>query len=182
MKLPFAHIETPRLVLRPPEMADFEPFCAFMASERSKYVGGPYSREAAWRAMGHITGHWMLRDFGSFVVTLKGDDTGLGFVGPWWPEDLPEREIGWSIWNADVEGKGFAFEAAMATREHAYTTLGWDTAVSYIDLGNARSIALAERMGAVLDETAAKPDQDEPPVLVYRHPAPDADGNPEAYA
>jgi RimJ/RimL family protein N-acetyltransferase len=41
--------------------------------------------------------------------------------------------------------------------------------VSYIDPGNARSIRLAERLGARLDRSAAKSD---PEDLVYRHEAP----------
>ncbi|MCI2400691.1 GNAT family N-acetyltransferase [Aliiroseovarius subalbicans] len=183
MKLPFAHIETARLVLRPPQMADWEAFRAFLASARSEHVGGPYDDKTAWRAMGHITGHWMLRDYGSYVLTLKGgDDAGFGMVGPWFPEGHPEPELAWSIWSAEHEGQGFAEEAAIATRDHAYGTLGLPSLVSYIDAPNARSITLAQRLGAVLDTAAPAPDQDEPPVHVYRHIAPDADGSPEAYA
>ncbi|MEL6197095.1 MAG: GNAT family N-acetyltransferase, partial [Pseudomonadota bacterium] len=74
------------------------------------------------------------------------------------------------------EGKGITQEAALAARAHAYGTLGWPTAVSYIDHGNDRSIALAERLGAARDAAAAFPGQDEgaEPCHVYRHPAPAA--------
>ena len=61
--------------------------------------------------------------------------------------------------------------AAEAARTHVFETLGWDTAVSYIDPQNARSIALAERLGAVRDDSAARPHPDD---LVYRHPKPEA--------
>jgi RimJ/RimL family protein N-acetyltransferase len=93
-------------------------------------------------------------------------------TGPWFPEGWPEHELGWSVWNPAVEGKGFAFEAAKAARDFAWTELGWAGAVSYIDPGNDRSIALARRMGAVLDEDAASPGDGE--ALVFRHPAPEA--------
>ena len=58
----------------------------------------------------------------------------------------------------------------MAARAHAYGALGWTTAVSYIDPQNARSIRVAERMGAKLDPDAVPMD---PGDLVYRHPAPE---------
>ena len=59
----------------------------------------------------------------------------------------------------------------MAARDFAYRTLRWKTAVSYIDVDNARSIKLAERMGATPDPPAVLLDGDD---VVYRHPAPEA--------
>ncbi len=76
----------------------------------------------------------------------------------------------------DGEGNGIATEAARACVAHAYDTLGWDTVVSYIDPDNARSIALAERLGATLDTQATPPtrkDPDATDALVYRHPSPE---------
>ena len=127
--------------------------------------------------MGHIIGHWVLRGWGNFIITRKGDDTALGMTGPWFPAGWPEPEIGWSIWSAEVEGTGIAFEAAQAARDFVFDTLGWETAVSYIVSENTRSIALAERLGAVIDADAPYPFQDNPDhadktVLVYRHPNP----------
>ena len=114
---------------------------------------------------------WVARGYGSFVITLKGSDTAVGLTGPWHPIEWPEREIGWTLWTDEAEGRGIAFEAASAARDHAFRDLGWDTAVSYIDVGNARSIALAERLGARLDPDAAFPG--DPPCLVYRHRRPE---------
>ena len=45
--------------------------------------------------------------------------------------------------------------------------------MSYIAEGNARSVALAERLGAVLDLEAAAPEAPGKRVLVYRHPRPE---------
>ena len=57
------------------------------------------------------------------------------------------------------EGHGFATEAARAARAHAYGTLGWPTAVSYVDADNHRSAALALRLGCTEDPArrAARP-------------------------
>lgn len=176
-----ALIETERLVLRPPQAEDWTAWVRFMGSERARYVGGPADGELAWRAFAVIIGHWTLRGFGSFVFTLKGSDKGgsgdggsdapLGLTGPWYPHGWPEREIGWTVWTPEAEGRGYAFEAATAARDHAFRTLGWTTAISYIHPRNARSIALARRLGAAEDKYARRNDADS---LVFRHPAPEA--------
>jgi len=87
------------------------------------------------------------------------------------------------------EGKGYAFEAAQMARDFAYAELGRDTLVSYIDPNNTRSIALATRLGAQRDDTAARPDGETlEETIVYRHPDAaallegDHDGGMEAYA
>lgn len=166
-------LETERLILRAPQQGDFEPWAELAMSERAIHIGGPLTRPLAWRAMGHLTGHWVHRGYGMFIFHAKGDDTPLGMTGPWFPEGWPEQELGWSVWNVAAEGKGFAFEAAAAARRYAFGTLGWHTAVSYIDPGNARSVALATRLGAVHEPGAATPFDDKP-CDVYRHPAPEA--------
>ncbi len=159
-------LETGRLILRAPCAADWPPSAAFLASERARFVGGPVAARAAWRIFGHVVGHWALRGFGLFVFCDKATGQALGTAGPWFPEGWPEPEIGWTLWRAGDEGRGLAFEAAQAALAHAFRDLGWQTAVSYIDAANARSIALAERLGARRDEAAAGPD---PSDLVYRH-------------
>lgn len=164
-------IETERLVLRAPIAADWEAWRPFAMSDRAQYIGGPYDLGGAWRAFGHAIGHWVLRGYGSFAVTRRGDDTAIGMTGPWFPANWPEQELGWTIWREDLEGTGLMFEAAAAARDYAFSTLGWQTAVSYIDAPNARSIALAERLGAAHDPDAQAPAYDHE-VLVYRHPAP----------
>lgn len=167
-------LTTDRLILRAPGPQDWPQALAFFQAPRSAFVRNrqPLDEGKAWRAFCHIVGSWVARGYGSFVITAKGDDTALGLTGPWHPIDWPEREIGWTLWSDAVEGKGIAFEAAQAAIAHAFGPLGWETAVSYIDPDNARSIALAERLGAVRDDAAPHPDPDEP-CLVYRHPAPE---------
>ncbi|MCU9847875.1 GNAT family N-acetyltransferase [Defluviimonas sp. WL0024] len=164
-------IETERLALRAPAAADWPAWRGFAMSPRSAFIRTEELDEGlAWRAFGHVIGHWVLRGFGMFVFTLKGTDDALGMAGPWYPAGWPEREIGWTVWSEAAEGKGYAREAAAAARDHAFSVLGWTTAVSYIHPDNVRSIALADRLGATRDEKAAHPS--DRPTLVYRHPAP----------
>ncbi|WP_252724131.1 GNAT family N-acetyltransferase [Thalassospira sp. A40-3] len=66
-------------------------------------------------------------------------------------------------------GGPYDTEAATALRDWAFNARGLPTLVSYIAPENDRSITLAERIGAVLDQTAQRPD---PNDLVFRHAHP----------
>jgi RimJ/RimL family protein N-acetyltransferase len=160
---------TPRLRLRGPRATDFESYAAFVSSERSRFVGGPITREMAWRGFCHLTGHWVHRGYSMFIVADPATDAPLGMAGPWFPEGWPEPEIGWSIWDAEAEGRGLAFEAAEAARRFAYDTLGWTTAISLIAEGDARSEALARRLGCTRDGDFVHPVHGT--SRVFRHPA-----------
>lgn len=163
-------LETERLVLRGPMPRDYPAFREFYSSPRARFVGGPLDERGAWRHFATQIGHWAMRGFGMWIVAAKQDDTAIGLVGCWYPGDWPEPELGWVLF-AGAEGKGLGFEAARAARDCAFDRFGWDTAVSYIDPANARSITLAERLGARLDP-AAVPPAHAPDCAVYRHPAP----------
>ena len=168
--LDFPEIETERLILRGPKVEDFETEAAFLATERSRYMAGPLSRVDAWRKFTARFGSQALRGFSMMSVTLKGSDTPIGLVGPHYPATWNEPELGWALY-AGAEGKGYAFEAATAARRHAYETLGWTTAISYIIPENTRSRRLAERLGCVIDQNVTPPF--DVPCLVYRHPGPE---------
>ncbi len=165
-------LETDRLCLRRPAERDGEAYAQLFMAGRGKYMGEPepVDRRAGWRIFYAELGHWDIRGYGMFAVTLKGDDTALGLVGPWYPHTWPEHEIGWTLFEGH-EGKGYATEAAIASRAWAYRELGWTGAVSYIDPENTPSIRVAERCGARLDPAAQVCD---PGDLVYRHPGPEA--------
>ena len=164
-------LETERLILRGPRPSDAPAFMEFYATERAQFVGGPMQPWQSWGFFGTEMGHWIMRGFGMYVVTLKADDRPLGIVGHWYPQGWSEKEVGWVLFDASTEGQGIAFEAARACIAQAWDDLGWETIVSYIATENTRSIALAERLGAVLDPEAEQPKPDSV-CLVYRHPKP----------
>ena len=170
-------LTTERLTLRAPSPSDFEPVAAFYASERSSMVGGPRDPIEAWRTLAGVVGHWHLRGFGRWTVVEDGAP--MGIVGlRWpedWPEDWPEPEVGWLLFEG-AEGRGVAREAAEAARAYAYHRQGWRTLISLIDPINARSVALAERMGARREADFAHPTFGA--LGVWRHPGPAAAGPP----
>ena len=149
-------IQTERLRLRLPRASDLHAHTAFRTSERSKGVGGPFDAAASFDHLGAIIGQWQLRGYGRWMVADRKTDEPFGIVGIYHPDDWPEPEIGWSLYEAG-EGRGLAFEAAEATRDYAYNTLGWTRIVSLIMEGNARSIRLAERMGCQKDTAFTHP-------------------------
>lgn len=161
-------LETERLVLRQHVLSDFDPIADMFETPHSRFVGGPCVREKTWRGFAADCGQWPLLGFGAWAIELASSSELIGQVALNKPLHFPEREIGWILFQS-FEGKGFAFEAARRVHSFAFRTLGWETAVSYIDPDNERSIALAGRLGATLDKNAATPGGE--PALVYRHDA-----------
>jgi RimJ/RimL family protein N-acetyltransferase len=160
-------LTTERLVLRQPAERDVPAGAAFWASGRSHMMGGPWT-EAEHRAeFDDLYAQWAKHGFSLFVVTLKGSDQAVGLIGPFYPDTHPEPELGWSLWDASLEGKGIAFEAACAARDWFFANTRFRTAVSYTNVENHRSHRLCERMGAVVDPDAASPYP--PPERIYRH-------------
>ncbi|WP_102109513.1 GNAT family N-acetyltransferase [Oceaniglobus roseus] len=164
-------LATDRFLLRKPQPSDLPAWTAFFRTPRATWIGGgPEQADRAWRAFAGILGHWDLRGYG--FLTVESRDTGapLGLIGPWCPEPWPEREIAWNLWDADREGTGVMAEAGRAVLAHVFGDLGWDTAVSYVDPANARSAALARRLGADEDPGAPRPGGEVGrDTLVFRH-------------
>lgn len=164
-------IETDRLRMRLPKPSDLDTHIAFRASPRSKGVGGPFDAASSFHHLSGIVGQWRMRGYGRWIVADKDTDAPLGLVGIYHPLDWPEPEIGWVVYE-QAEGRGIAREAATASRDFAYRTLGWDRIVSLIMPDNDRSIRLAERMGCMMDGRFT---HDHYGALdIWVHPAPEA--------
>lgn len=164
------HLDTARLRLRDYRESDFDDFAGFYDSDRSRFVGGPMTRELAWRAMAVHLGHWALRGYGFWAVEEKATGAFCGHVGLWFPEGWAAPEVGWVLMR-QAEGRGIAEEAARAARAHAYGTLGWTTAISAIDPGNIRSIRLAQRLGCTYETDYLHVRLGR--MQIWRHPPPE---------
>jgi RimJ/RimL family protein N-acetyltransferase len=156
-------IDTARLHLRQPLASDWPAYRDYRQSARS--TNPPMPLGDAWTHFAAFFGHWALRGFGRFIATLQGRP--IGHFGPFFTAAHPERELTWTLWDPTLEGQGYAYEAAQATRDHAFGALGWTSAVSYIDPVNVRSQALATRLGAWHDSAAPNPYGDA--TQVWRH-------------
>ena len=158
-------IITERLLLRAPVLGDLAAMEMMLGSERARYMGGPYDALAAWRLFCQDIALWQLFGHGALMVDLRENGVCIGQVGINHGPLFPEKELGWLLYEG-FEGQGYALEAARALRDWAFSELKLPHLVSYVDRDNVASIAVAERLGGVLDAEALRPD---PEDLVFRH-------------
>ena len=158
-------LQTERLILRAPTMEDWPAYATLMASARARYMGGPFDTRAAWGMFTSDMAMWPLFGHGALMIELKSSHDCVGQVGINHGPLFPEKELGWLLYDGH-EGRGYAFEAAAAIRDWAFTTLGLQSLVSYVDQDNLASIKVAERLGASRDNDAERQD---PEDIVFRH-------------
>ena len=158
-------LSTSRLILRPMQADDWTAYFGLLASDRARFMGGPFSKVRAWGLFCSDCAQWALFGFGGLMIQYRSGGPAVGQVGINYGPLFPEHELGWLLY-PEAEGQGIAQEAAAALRDWARDIRGLPTLVSYIDPQNDRSRRLAERLGAVRDASAARPDATD---LVYRH-------------
>jgi RimJ/RimL family protein N-acetyltransferase len=146
-------IATARLRLRAPVIGDYPAYRDVFTSDRARFMGGPFTADAAFGDFCQGVAGWMLRGAGMWTLCLRGDDAPLGWIYLWQEMGDPEPEIGWVL-TAAAEGQGYAHEAALAVLPHAVALFGAGGFVSYIDAGNDASARIAVRLGAVRDPVA----------------------------
>ena len=141
-------IETPRLILRPPRLEDLDGWTEMAADEENvRYIGGLAPRAVCWRQLTMMIGAWHVHGFAMFSVIEKASGRWLGRVGPWQPEGWPGTEVGWAIMR-DAWGKGYAVEAATASTDWAFDTLGWTDVIHSIAPPNTASQRVAQKLGS----------------------------------
>ena len=141
-------IETPRLLMRPPQLQDFDAWAKHVADEETtRHLGGPQLRGAAWRSFMAMGGAWHLQGFAMFCVIEKATGVWVGRVGPWQPEGWPGTEVGWSIVRERWR-RGYATEAATAAIDWAFDELGWREVIHVIDPDNVASQGVARKLGS----------------------------------
>ncbi len=144
-------LSTACLRLRAHTLADLDAHAAICADEEvMRYigVGGPVGRDVAWRQLAFHLGQWALLGYGMWAVELRAERRLIGSVGFLDPEGWPGCELGWTL-ARNAWGQGYAFEAASAARSFGRDALGISQPISLIRETNARSVQLAQRLGAV---------------------------------
>ena len=140
---------TERLRLRTFRPDDFEAHAEICSDpEVMQYIRiGPLTRVDAWWQMARYMGHWQLRGFGLWAVVERSTERLVGHLGFLEPEGGNGFELGWAL-ARHAWGKGYALEGTRAAVHHAFTAMGRGHIVCLIQPENARSIRLAERLGA----------------------------------
>lgn len=167
--LPIPTLTTDRLTLREPREADLAAMLAFNDSSRADFVGGRRDRQWVWRGLLANIGHWALRGHGFYSVDTRSGDF-IGRIGVIYHDGWDEPELGWHLFDG-CEGQGYAAEAAHAARADYHARISPAPLISYIDPANAKSEALARRLGAAPERQAVFLDK---AVTVWRHPGPEA--------
>lgn len=146
-------LTTARLELRRPTADDLPEYIAYCGSPRSVFVRGPFNAAEAFDKFAAITGHWVLRGFGRYIITLNGCP--IGHAGPIQSDPECTPEMTWTLWDGAHEGKGYATEAVSRVKDHCLNEIGWPELLIRIQPENSRSVAVAERIGAALTDKSA---------------------------
>ena len=155
---------TPRLRLRRWRATD-EPLMAAINQdpEVTRYLNRPVDAAAIASFYALVAEHWSTHDFGFWAVETREPAPGgefIGFVGVGYPAFLPELatrpELGWRL-ARHAWGRGFATEAAIAARDHAFDKLELPELISIIHPDNVRSQRLATKLGMTLAQHVHNP-------------------------
>jgi RimJ/RimL family protein N-acetyltransferase len=172
-------IETERLVLRTPRLEDAGDLLDYVGDpDVMRWIGGDAGdHDAAVASIERWLSRWEEDGIGHFSVVRN--DRVIGRVGflVWdrrtWQSssyaeagDAAETELGWTL-AREHWGHGYATEAALAARDWAYEERGIGRVISLIAPDNARSIRVAEKLGAAPQETIST---FHGPATVWVHP------------
>lgn len=144
-------LETARLISRPWDKSDIEPFSKICADpEVMELLGGIQPATAVGtiieKAMAHQArfGIWMqpllLKESGEFIGMVGIAE--VMFDAPF----TPAVEIGWRLAHAHW-GKGYVTEMAKEHLRHGFAELGLEEIVAFTVPQNARSRAVMKRLG-----------------------------------
>lgn len=168
-------IETERLRLRNWTMGDVDPFVRHLNTPAvMRWLGGVKAPELLESVVRDRFIAWQERLGHTFwVVERKQDGEFLGFCGLKIADDAGSpvagmMEIGWRF-REDVWGQGYAREAAAASLDFAFGTLGAPQVIALTVEGNTPSWGLMERLGMARrpDLDYAGPDWAEGIVIAY---------------
>ncbi|MDX2234487.1 MAG: GNAT family N-acetyltransferase [Hyphomonadaceae bacterium] len=167
-------LETPRLILRAPAIADFDAAFAIRNEDVvTRYINGQKSTpEEVWNRLLRYVGHWAALGYGFWTIVERETGAILGETGfadfhrEMTPSFGDTPEMGWVLAGA-AHGRGYATEAVCAALAWADAHLKRDRVVCMINPQNAPSIRVAEKAG--FRETGRTAYHGEP-VNLYERP------------
>ncbi len=147
-------IKTTRLILRPWEKEDLEPFAKLNADPRvMEYFPKVKSSQESKEEYQRIIDHFQKHGWGFWAVSIIGEAAFVGFIGfiglryDDFPAPFtPAVEIGWRL-AFDYWGKGYATEGATACLKYGFEILNLNEIVSFTSVPNIRSRRIMEKIG-----------------------------------
>jgi ribosomal-protein-alanine N-acetyltransferase len=148
-------LQTQRLVLRPFQEADLDPFARLNAdAETMRFFPAPRTREQSDAEARRIMERFVTAGWGLWAAELPGRDPFIGFIGLSEPRFqahfTPCVEIGWRL-AREHWGQGLAPEGARAALDFAFDVLGLHEVVSFTSRINLPSLRVMEKVGMVRD-------------------------------
>ncbi|MBD0413146.1 GNAT family N-acetyltransferase [Oryzicola mucosus] len=146
-------VETPRAILRPHRLEDFDAYAAMWTEPAvvRLFGGKPRTREESWQRFLRHPSLWSYLGFGYWAV----EDRATGrFIGDAGFQDMKRAltpsiegypEAGWSLCT-EAQGKGLASEIVLALHSWSDANLGCRT-VCIINPDNAASLRVADKCG-----------------------------------
>ena len=159
-----AVIETERLRLEPWDRREHAPGLAELNAdpEVMRFItgGAPMTRVESQVQSDRIAEHWRTYGFGLWAAIEAASGRMIGFAGLAHPLWLPGRarsvEVGWRF-ARDAWGNGYATEAGLAGLRYGFERLRLGEIISLIHPDNARSLAVAGRLGMALRDRVPHP-------------------------
>lgn len=138
-------LETERLLFRPHQPEDLEPFCAMEAdAEVRRWVGGrPRTREEAERKFRSVYLKPARDRRGMWATVLKAENRYIGYCGVY-GQGVLGYYLARPYW-----GRGLATEAARALVEFGFRELGLARITASVEVGNDASRHILETLGFV---------------------------------
>ena len=170
LRYPMSSIRTVRLLLRPFAIGDLDAFAALDADPKVReFFPSVLTRAESDASAARYMKHWERHGFGRWTIEVPGVTAFAGIVGPMYvpfsAAFTPAVEIGWRLAQA-YWGKGYAIEAARATCEFGFDTLGLSEIVAFTVPNNVRSRHVMERLGM----THSSADDFDSPLVPEGHP------------
>jgi RimJ/RimL family protein N-acetyltransferase len=164
-------LETARLLLRLPDLADTEPLMdifwdpEIVAQKQVTLTEPPGDLAQARRKTAAMIRHWESRGYGLWIVVETATQQVIGVVGLQKWQNWPGIELVWLL-HRSRWGHGFATEALRAALQWTWDTTEIDRLISLIWPDDLRSIHLAMKIGERFERADVDPTNGEP-VHVY---------------
>jgi RimJ/RimL family protein N-acetyltransferase len=151
MQLSIPTLQTERLALIPPDPSHLDAYLATYGDPAVvEHFTEPMDKAKVWQMMANQIGHWVLRGFGGWSVQVRETGAIIGRLGLMQPEGTEVVEIGWVL-GRESWGKGYATEGARVALAFGFESLGLARINARIRLANTGSMAVAGKLGMVID-------------------------------